>query len=86
MKSKDEIQRAHDLLIAILLDDEIKVVFQEDERWLRVAADVLCWILEHSHNVSFSENLQSLEATCLQAGFELRDLNESSLHQEHNRD
>ncbi len=59
MKNRDEIQRAHDLLNAVLKGDVIYVT-GADEYALRGALDVLCWILGHDENAAFAENLKRM--------------------------
>lgn len=72
MRSQDELQRAHDLLVGILLG-EIPIVVDERERPLMTAAtDVLCWALRHEHNRNFEFNLQEFERALRECGGELR--------------
>ena len=62
MKTQDEIQKAHDTIVAALFGqcgpidwtDEVKQCFH-------AAADVLCWVLDHDHNVMFNANMFALE-------------------------
>lgn len=61
MRSQDEIQKAHDTIVAALFHEfpidwtpEVKMCFH-------AAADVLCWVLEHEHNKMFAENFAALE-------------------------
>lgn len=52
---------AHDRIVAGLLD---QVPFFPDPKVkesYHIAADVLCWVLEHDHNPAFWENLKRLE-------------------------
>lgn len=73
MKSADEIQRAHDLLVALILGDVQLPMSDETERGLRYSADVLCWVLEHDHNEAFAKNLSELNAECETLGYRLID-------------
>lgn len=60
MRTGEEIQKAHDVLIAIVLKE---VPFKMDKEVftnIRVACDVLCWILEHDHSNAFEENLECI--------------------------
>lgn len=63
MKTGDEIQRAHDLLVGIVLDSELfdQLVNADDHQGLICSLDVLCWVLGHDHNTSFAQNIRKLE-------------------------
>ena len=62
MRTRAEIERAHDLLASILLDDELRATMDPRDVDLKIAAaDVLCWVLRHNHNGTFKENLRRLE-------------------------
>jgi hypothetical protein len=66
-----EIQRAHDILAAVILKQvDLEL---EDDSLLRVAGDALCWVLRHDHNDSFASNLANLEEMIAKAGYELDD-------------
>jgi hypothetical protein len=60
MKSQDELQFVHDLLVGILLDESPLVFKKKDLVTLKMAADVLCWVLEHDHNLTFTEITDSI--------------------------
>ncbi len=68
MKTQDQIQRAHDVVIPILSGQILKLD-PGTELAVRAAADVLCWALEHEHNTAFEDNLGRLEAAAAAAGF-----------------
>lgn len=68
MRSEDEIVRAHDLLDQVILGDIPEI---EASEILIAAEDVLCWILCHDHNPTFSDNLQRLRGDVDEAGYEL---------------
>ena len=54
-------QRAHDVLVAVILD-EVPVDYDEStKRDLEIAASVLCWILEHTDNSLFGKILSNVE-------------------------
>lgn len=75
MKTTLEVHAAHDRLVAILLK-EVPNPFDDDpqaERMLIAATDVLCWVLEHDHNLAFTENLQKIDAFLAERGLVLRD-------------
>jgi hypothetical protein len=72
MKSEAELQRAHDLLVGILLK-EIPAVFDPELlTHISVASSVLCWVLEHEHNRTFGDGITKLEADLKAQGFTLR--------------
>lgn len=75
MKTEDEVQRAHDLLVGILLG-EVDVGFSDnDKEAIAAATDVLCWILDHTHNKSFEENLKRVESIVARAGYRMSAVN-----------
>lgn len=72
MKSRDDIQRAHDTLVA-QVTGEVPFLFDESARLpMRAALDVLCWVLGHDHNVSFAHVLENLDAGLRDLGYELK--------------
>lgn len=73
-RSEDEIVRAHDLLVGILVGELREVVESSPDglRSIAAAADVLCWLLGHEHNQNFGGNLARLEVSLLAAGYHLR--------------
>lgn len=72
MRDEQEIQRAHDILEAVLLA-EVKIPLGEEDRLMITAAtDVLCWILHHDHNSVFADNLANLERLIAKAGYVLK--------------
>jgi hypothetical protein len=73
MRSQDELQRAHDVLLAIVLEEVPNVLLTEDDLPLHAAADTLCWVLQHDHNTNFADNLASLQALLAKAGYVLKD-------------
>lgn len=68
-----EIQAAHDQLVAILLREVPNPWPAEGMPLVQAAAEVLCWVLKHEHNQTFTENLQHMEAFFREQGLELRD-------------
>jgi hypothetical protein len=61
-----EIQRAHDMLYAIVVE---KLPLgtppgPELEQAMRDSLDVLCWVLCHEHNSTFAKDLEGI-ARCL---------------------
>lgn len=75
LRPLDEIQAAHDRLVAIILG-EVPSPFPESETItakandvLIWAADVLCWVLSHEHNQSFADNLEKIDRYLKARGF-----------------
>jgi hypothetical protein len=75
-----EIQRAHDILVAVILDEQLRermfhgnadtnLVFE----CLKANADVLCWALGHRHNTTFESNLKDIERAMQELGYVLHD-------------
>jgi hypothetical protein len=70
VKSRDEIHAAHDRLTAIVLG-EVPCPFQEGPGILIPMLDVLCWVLDHDHNINFALNLANIDKMLGQLGFVL---------------
>lgn len=70
LRDREEIQRAHNFLIA-MLNDERTFASPEVERSIHASADVLCWVLKHDHNDTFANNLAGLERTAAGLGIKL---------------
>jgi len=64
IRPADEIRRAHNLLVDLLLDGELRaqVINLPDLPRVLAVCDALCWILLHRHNNRFAGNLASIEA------------------------
>lgn len=73
MKSKTEIQRAHDILVPVVTGEIEIEMDAQDKHALHYATDVLCWILRHEHNRAFEENLFNLEAELSLRGYVLEE-------------
>ena len=74
LRNAKEIQRAHDLIIPILLEEVPNPFDNPDSKEaLHAAADVLCWVLMHDHNTAFGENLKELEEGLADLGIHLED-------------
>lgn len=75
-RSEDEVQAAHDRIIAIL-NREVPNPFEDDPKarlMLRAAASVLCWILDHPDGQDFAENLLNIDEYLAERGLGLRRL------------
>lgn len=70
IRNGEEIQRAHDMLVGLILGDvpEIEVDADALER-MNYSCDALCWVLHHEHNDSFAKNLAELEEAFIAAGY-----------------
>lgn len=78
IKNAPEIQAAHDRLTAIILGEIPNPWAGQPgihER-LCAATDVLCWVLNHDHNVNFAENLKAIDALMAERGYSLVKLDE----------
>jgi len=71
MKSQDEVTRAHDLMVGILLGQVPLELAGEDKRLAIATTDVLCWVLGHDHNQNFGNNLTAFELLLEEMGYEL---------------
>jgi hypothetical protein len=68
-----EIQRAHDLLVGIILGEVPELEITDEIRdKLSAAASVLCWVLKHDHNLRFQELLDALEKAGEKVGYSFR--------------
>lgn len=71
MRSQDEIQRAHDLLLGIILREIPRPKSALLGVELSRLASVLCWVLGHEDNTAFCELLENLERELEAMGFVL---------------
>lgn len=71
MRSQDEIQRAHDALIAVLLDEVPAPAAPDVKRILEAQTDVLAWVLENDEQSKFGGNMARLNAALEKLGFVL---------------
>lgn len=81
----DEIQKAHDILISVILDE---VNIDQDEALKKecsIACSALCWLLKHDHNTSFVDSMKALEEKIQKRGYLLEDRGtpHSENYQEH---
>lgn len=79
VRSANEIERAHDILFSVVCVRKLRnAVFAQDPdketsiKCMKAAADVLCWLLGHTHS-NFEENMSGLEEVLVGLGCELRD-------------
>jgi hypothetical protein len=73
MRDYEEIQRAHDILKALVCGEIQGVAVEGDA--IHAALDVLCWALGHDHNPSFATNLARLEQQIAEHGYVLNRVN-----------
>ena len=65
-----QVQLAHDVLVGIILEPDLCPPPASSERKALIcAADVLCWVLQHDHNVTFAKNLKAYLAYAEEKGF-----------------
>jgi hypothetical protein len=78
MRDRDEIQRAHDIMTAVALDEQVRRRVFEPGRLQVVKAnlDALCWVLRHDHNRTLAVNLILLETKLKVMGIEIARLDE----------
>jgi hypothetical protein len=82
VRTPQEVQRAHDILVNLIVDEELREAVtgaEDSRRTLRAlmnSADVLCWLLGHDHNRNFAENLEGLQEFLLARGYILIDTGE----------
>lgn len=62
LRRPDEIQAAHDLLVAISSGDVPNPLPVDSTANIRAVIDVLCWVLRHRHNRNFERNLTALDS------------------------
>jgi hypothetical protein len=74
MRTQEEIQKAHDMLVAICLK-EVPSPFSGNQEeafsGLSIAAGVLCWVLEHDHNSVFEKLLADMQQSLEGMGYTL---------------
>lgn len=72
LRARDEIVRAHDLLVHMVTHPELRVLI-EDQTFAALLAhvDVLCWVLRHDHNEVFASRLAALGEAFAGLGYEL---------------
>jgi hypothetical protein len=71
VRSHDDLQHAHDLLVGIILHN---VPFPDvglTMRDLNLMAQVLCWALRHEHNEQFQQMLERIERGVAEQGYAL---------------
>ena len=78
-RTAQELQRAHDILISVLLmEPQVRArILGTDDANLRAAmatTDVLCWALGHSHNKTFEEDMKTIEETLVKLGVVVYDM------------
>lgn len=76
MKTRDEIQRAHDILTAFIVGDVPHDLTAVQMTQVMGNCEALCWILGHQHNPTFADNLRNLEEGAARAGYALHDTGE----------
>lgn len=78
LRDVKEVQRAHDILAAVILGEvPSPVEGVRDEQiltaLLRAQLDALCWVLKHDHRNGFPKALADIETWLEERGFVLED-------------
>lgn len=74
LDAEDDVQRAHDVLVA-MVTGEIDIGLRAVDRdSLHFALDALCWVLRHDHNTAFGDNFGKLEAIAAARGYVMREI------------
>lgn len=72
-----QIQRAHDLLLHVIMDEKLRESFHPGMGAVMVAGlDALCWVLGHDHNRHFAALLTQVEEELRKRGIDLIELPE----------
>jgi hypothetical protein len=82
MRPQPEVQRAHDLLCNVALNEAAAGVVDVGTRArLRLIAslDALCWVLRHEHNPRFGQQLATIETRLRSLGLVVRTEEEAGL-------
>ena len=76
VRPRVEIQRAHDLLTAIALDERLRRDLFEPGRLqiVKASLDALCWVLHHDHNQTLALTLEALEVKLNALDYQLVEL------------
>ena len=72
-KTAEELQKAHDILVAIILDEVPHEIKGPAKTIVSIQCDVLCWALGHAHNEAFGKNLATIMADLEKKGLILKD-------------
>jgi hypothetical protein len=69
LRDRAELQRVHDMLIAIVLE-EIPIEIADDITRCKIlgSLDALCWMLGHDHNTSFQNLIDDIRAEMASTG------------------
>lgn len=76
MRSHNEIQEAHDILTALILDaipGHKSVFHPKDISHIETACNVLCWVLQHQYNTTFSNNMKKIKDKLKEHGVRIID-------------
>lgn len=78
-RTREEVQRAHDLLVFIVTTKKVRDALLADPELFasaQGALNALCWALRHDHNQSFGRNLTALERCLRNMGYEIHRYDE----------
>jgi hypothetical protein len=72
MRTHEEIQRAHDTLVGVILREvPVQMKDRETQLGLHAALDALCWVLQDRCESDFADNLSKIEKELAARGFRL---------------
>jgi hypothetical protein len=72
LRDEMEIQRAHDILEALLLGELDVPISDETRIGIHIARSTLCWVLRHDEISEFANNLAQIEKAIADAGYVLK--------------
>lgn len=72
MRQFDEVMRAHDVLVQLLLHRGLGELLEPEVfTSLSLRAETLCWVLHHDHNTRFADCLAAIEMVFAKTGIVL---------------
>jgi hypothetical protein len=75
MKDLNEIQKVHDMLVAVVLGDTPKVKLHGGAHiGARCAIDVLNWVLEGTAGNAFQQNVDRIKQSLEEAGYKIVEI------------
>ena len=75
MRSFDEIQKAHDILWMVVMEDTFAArlnIGEEARDTLQATLSALCWVLRHDEHEQLSRVLSQIETAANEASYQLK--------------